>query len=543
MLSKQLQIEAKYFADRLLAGLLLVALAPFMLLVALLIKLDSRGASLFKQTRVGLNGSLFEVYKFRTMVHNADQLLNSHGIPQTNRITRIGSLLRRASIDELPQLINILLGEMSFVGPRPGPEERHERYTNLQKQRCNMKPGITGLAQVSGRNTLPWSRRVELDLKYIETYNWLLDLRILTRTVRAVICGDGIVLDRNTGQVDDIPAAPLRRIEPPMVGPYEKNASFEKTLAAINHTLAESHDRALSNFAEDYSTIHVIGVPRSGTTLLTQLIGSTLDLGYVNNLIAAFWRTPCYGIHLSQKLMPQSRPQSFESDYGRTSSIHEPHEFGYFWSHMLGYPEMAEQPAGFEETIDWGRLKHILVNMTHAFGKSAVFKSFLLAWHLRAMQAALPKSIFVWVRRDRVDNALSLARARVAQLGSMEKWLSIKPREYEWLQHENIATQLAGQIVFTEQAISRQVDLISRRNVLEITYGELCENPQGVVDGVAELLKANGQKVQRLNSAPPKFTFSRSTDIDLSLKEQIVAAFERFDRESTPVDMKHSRAA
>ncbi len=200
-----LQVHIKYSLDRVSAALLLMLLLPVGLVVAFLIKLDSRGPIFFCHTRAGYKGRPFDVFKFRTMVQDADKLLNEDGSPLENRITRIGRILRRTSIDELPQIINILLGQMSFIGPRPGILERHERYTARQKGRCDMKPGITGLAQVSGRNTLPWSQRIEFDLQYVNNYSWLLDLSIALKTIRVILTGDGIVLDRNPEHVDDIP--------------------------------------------------------------------------------------------------------------------------------------------------------------------------------------------------------------------------------------------------------------------------------------------------------------------------------------------------
>ncbi len=549
MLSKQSQIKAKYALDRLLAATMLVVLAPFYLLIALLIKLDSRGSVLFCQSRIGYLGQRFTVFKFRTMVQDADRLLDERGSPRSNRITRIGKFLRRSSLDELPQIVNILFGEMSFIGPRPGPEERHLLYTTWQQRRCEMRPGITGLAQVSGRNTLPWSRRVELDIHYVDNYSWWLDLRILFHTLRVVLTGDGIVSDRNPQQADDISQPlltaatstgssneelPVRRKEPILVGHYRKEASYEHLIKTINHSLAEQHDEELRDLSEDFPTIHIIGAPRSGTTLLSQILSTTLDIGYINNLIATHWRVPCYGIRLSEKLLAGVRPASYMSDLGRTSSIQDPHEFGYFWTYLLGYPEMAEQDGEFERHIDWDRLRRVLINMTHTFGKPVVFKSFLLAWHLKRMQQVMPKSIFLWIRRDLIDNALSIAKAREAQLGSVEKWLSIKPREYSWLQHQPVAMQLAGQIHFFERAIARQVEQLDGNNVVEISYRDLCTNPQEVIARVLELLQRNGQVVRQIQTPLPEFGISRPQPSDDHLVEQLTAAFRELEQATIP---------
>lgn len=211
MLTRTTQIKLKYVFDRLAALVLLVLLAPLLGLIALAIKLYDGGNVFFRQKRLGLDGKPFVIWKFRTMVPDADKLLDAEGrVGNVNRVTRIGQLLRSLSLDELPQLTNIVKGEMSFVGPRPTPVQLYARYTARQKGRLRAKPGITGLAQISGRNTLKWSQRIECDLRYIEDYSLLLDLIILAKTPKVVIFREGIVQDRNPEQVDDLgPAEPV----------------------------------------------------------------------------------------------------------------------------------------------------------------------------------------------------------------------------------------------------------------------------------------------------------------------------------------------
>lgn len=200
------QVQIKYLLDRLAGVLLLVGLAPVMLLLAVAVKLDSSGPIFFRQPRVGLDRRLFTVWKFRTMIVDADRLLDARGrTGSETRITRVGRVLRSLSLDELPQILNIVRGQMSFIGPRPVLTDHLARYSHAQMQRFAMKPGVTGLAQVNGRNTLPWTRRIAYDIEYITNYSLLLDARILLRTVRTVVLREGIVLDRNPEEVDDLP--------------------------------------------------------------------------------------------------------------------------------------------------------------------------------------------------------------------------------------------------------------------------------------------------------------------------------------------------
>ena len=408
-LAQQRQYALKNLLERAAATVALVALAPLLALVALAVRLDSPGPVFFVQERVGRRGRRFRLYKFRSMIADADRFLDEVGCPSRDRVTRVGRWLRRTSLDELPQLWNIVRGDVALVGPRPLLPEHLYRCRDAER-RHDVLPGLTGLAQINGRNTLPWSRRIEYDLQYVDRYSLWLDARILAGTMLVVLGGTGVVLDRNPTKVDDIPKdippggeTPMTcnagRREPVLSGRYKKDQDFERVLATLNDTLAAPHDSDLQDLPEELPTIHVIGAPRSGTTLATQLLASCLDVGYVNNLVATFWRAPVYGLRLSQKLLPDAVPESFRSDYGRTSGIAEPHEFGYFWTHYLGYPEMREQPEAFESTVDWDRLRRVLVNMQHAAGKPMLFKSFLLAWHMERVAQAMPRSVFVWTRR------------------------------------------------------------------------------------------------------------------------------------------------
>jgi lipopolysaccharide/colanic/teichoic acid biosynthesis glycosyltransferase len=190
--------------DRVGAIVLLVLLSPVFAVIALLIKLHDLGPVFFRHRRPGLDAQPFEVWKFRTMIVDADGFLDETGAATRNRVTPIGRRLRALSLDELPQLINIAKGDMSFIGPRPAILEHLPRYTDEQMQRFRMKPGITGLAQVNGRNRLKWSERIRYDNEYIDSFSLVLDARILARTVGVVSGREGIASDRNPDEVDDL---------------------------------------------------------------------------------------------------------------------------------------------------------------------------------------------------------------------------------------------------------------------------------------------------------------------------------------------------
>ena len=182
--------------DLIVASLALIVTAPLLAAAAILIKLESRGPVFYRQRRVGLGGEAFELWKLRTMVPGAETMgAGIYVVEGDPRITRTGRLLRRFSLDELPNLVNVLKGEMAIVGPRPTVQEQVDRYTERQRRRLEVKPGITGWAQINGRTSLPWPERIELDVWYVENRSLRLDLRILARTVRMLATGHGLYSD------------------------------------------------------------------------------------------------------------------------------------------------------------------------------------------------------------------------------------------------------------------------------------------------------------------------------------------------------------
>jgi lipopolysaccharide/colanic/teichoic acid biosynthesis glycosyltransferase len=193
----------KEIIERLAAATVLLLASPVLAAIALAIIITDGRPVLFRQTRIGQNAEPFVMLKFRTMVRNADQVkaglahlnLNSDGVlfkmKSDPRVTRVGGVLRRYSLDELPQLFNVVGGSMSLVGPRPPLPEEVEKYTEQVRRRLLVKPGLTGLWQVSGRSDLPWDEAVRLDLSYVENWSLALDAVILLRTPTATVKGTG----------------------------------------------------------------------------------------------------------------------------------------------------------------------------------------------------------------------------------------------------------------------------------------------------------------------------------------------------------------
>jgi lipopolysaccharide/colanic/teichoic acid biosynthesis glycosyltransferase len=186
-------VIVKRMLDTVIAAIGTAITGPVVALLALAIRIESPGHPIYRQTRVGEHGQPFQIYKLRTMVRGAEFTGAGLAIQEgDDRITRVGAFLRRYSLDELPNLWNVLRGEMSIVGPRPTVPVQVEQYTERQRGRLNVKPGITGWAQINGRASLPWAERIELDLWYVEHWSLALDLKVLARTLRLVLTGHGL---------------------------------------------------------------------------------------------------------------------------------------------------------------------------------------------------------------------------------------------------------------------------------------------------------------------------------------------------------------
>lgn len=184
----------KRFLDILLALIMFVVLIPLFILISICIKIDSHGPILFRQIRTGKGGVDFELLKFRSMSKDNDV----YDFKKGDKITRVGKVIRKTSLDELPQLLNIIKGDMSFIGPRPWLNKYYQYFTDYQKQRNNVRPGITGLAQVSGRKDLSIIQRIEYDVEYVNNINFVLDLKIVLQTIHVIFKKDNNTYENYT---------------------------------------------------------------------------------------------------------------------------------------------------------------------------------------------------------------------------------------------------------------------------------------------------------------------------------------------------------
>ena len=209
-MSKAPYLFFRSLCERILALITLLLLAPLLVLIALLVCLDG-GAPLFCQRRLGKDARPFYVIKFRTMLVNADQYLDAQGQPTRERVTFIGSFLRRFSLDELPQLLNVVLGQMNLIGPRPLLPSYYPYLLPSEMKRFAIRPGLSGLAQILCRNSMPWSKRLVMDRYYVQRISARLDLFILWQTFRVILGAQGYFPDRHYGKEDDLTQRPILR--------------------------------------------------------------------------------------------------------------------------------------------------------------------------------------------------------------------------------------------------------------------------------------------------------------------------------------------
>ena len=195
------KIFFKRFIDIILSGFALIVLSPIILLLWIWLTFANKGASaFFAQERPGLNEKIFKIYKFKSMTDERDSEGNL--LPDIKRLTKIGKFIRKTSLDEIPQMWNVLIGDMSLIGPRPLLSRYLMVYTDREKLRHTVRPGITGLAQISGRNGLSWSQRLELDAQYAEKISFLLDLKIICKTIIKVIKHEGVIVEKKENYLD-----------------------------------------------------------------------------------------------------------------------------------------------------------------------------------------------------------------------------------------------------------------------------------------------------------------------------------------------------
>lgn len=286
-----------------------------------------------------------------------------------------------------------------------------------------------------------------------------------------------------------------QRTDQKLAKEFKKDATFEQVLSSLNECLYKEGKSLLQDKGHLFPTLHILGAPRSGTTLVSQILASHLSIGYINNLIAAFWKAPIYGIELSKRLLGVEYKSNFDSSFGRTNGILEPHEFGYFWNYHLNYSGLQQLGGSHESTINWEQLASTLNNMTYHFNAPVAFKSFLFGFHAAAAVEYLPKTCFIYIKRDFLDNAFSILKLRKQLNGNVEAWGSIKPIQYDSLKSLSVHEQIAGQILCMEHEYLSQLEQVPVGNRMHFQYEDVCENPANFLSKIKDLLGPHCKKV------------------------------------------------
>ena len=315
-----------------------------------------------------------------------------------------------------------------------------------------------------------------------------------------------------------------------MIQKYQKNVDEEAFLEAMNSELRSFEKQLQDNGSESFPSIYVVGAPRSGTTLLYQTISACLSVDYISNLTAAFWEAPTAGLRLSSKILSSDGPFEFKSQYGRTHNPAGAHEFGYFWAKHLKYTSLREPTGEDWDVVDWAQLRETVASMTRVNHRPIAFKPLMVGWYAERMHIEIPNSIFIWIRRDRIQNAMSILQMRREMLGSEEKWMSLIPSAYEKLRQLPAWDQVAGQVWHVEHSFQQQFDQLPHDRKLCVQYEDFCSDPTTTIAEIAELLQKQGVGSEGLEMTPSALRANlRDTKSDPTCIK-IADAFDRLDQ-------------
>lgn len=298
---------------------------------------------------------------------------------------------------------------------------------------------------------------------------------------------------------------------------YKKDEKQENFLEDFNNYLLKKEIKEYQDYPVNYPFIFVIGAPRSGTTLLTQLIANTFDISYINNLAARFFLAPLHGLRFSNTILGDTRKSSFHSDYARTQGLNEIHEFGYFWRYWLNKHTFDDitYAKEKEDDIDWKGVKKVLSTLQHETNRPFVFKNIYGSYHMKRFTNLLGKTIFIYIERDELDTAVSILNARKKYNTDLNIWWSYQPLEYNQIKDLDYWGQIAGQIYYLQQFYLKEMEGIPEKNVLKISYKKMCDNPASIIDQIKQKCKEHDAfDIPVINDVPEKFPYRKYENSD-----------------------------
>lgn len=310
---------------------------------------------------------------------------------------------------------------------------------------------------------------------------------------------------------------------------YKKDEKQENFLDDFNNYLLNKEQYEYEDFPLKYPFIFVIGAPRSGTTLLTQLIANTFDISYINNLAARFFLSPLHGIRFSKSVLGDNRNSAFQSDYARTYNLSDIHEFGYFWKYWLEKHTVEDivQSKSNEEQINWTMVKNILATLQKETNRPFIFKNIYGSYHMEKLISLLKKVIWVYIERDQLDTAVSILNARKKYNTDLNVWWSYYPLEYNKIKDLDYWSQIAGQIHYLQKFYKNEFEKLPRENYLKVTYKEMCTSPYSIIDKIKSKCAAHGFEIPLANQIPENFPYKTYNDAD-EQKRIFRDRFERF---------------
>ncbi|MDX1636841.1 MAG: sulfotransferase [Balneolaceae bacterium] len=312
---------------------------------------------------------------------------------------------------------------------------------------------------------------------------------------------------------------------------YRKSADQENFLYRFNESLVEFERQQYRQIEPEYPFLFVIGLPRSGTTLLSQLIAHCLDVGFINNLAARFWRAPVTGIRFARSVLDEEPFKAFQSHYGATEERADIHEFGYFWRHWLKKDsfENIKNAREIEPKIDWQGLRLALANMQRQFGRPMVFKNIFGSYHMSQLDNLLKQTLWIYIERDPLDTAISILRARQKYYDDPSTWWSYVPPEYEKIIDKDYRHQIAGQIHYLKQFFHRELDnLDPAGRGLTVHYQDLAQSPNRVLNTIRKRVQSlYGHDIRVSQPAPEQFEYRRYENSKQE-KQKFKEILERF---------------
>jgi Sulfotransferase family len=317
---------------------------------------------------------------------------------------------------------------------------------------------------------------------------------------------------------------------------FRKSEDDERFLLEVNRLL---HNRELplyTDAAPEHPCLFVVGLPRSGTTLASQILAHGLEVGYVTNLAARFWLAPVHGLRLSRMVLGRRPPGSFQSLYAATPDPGDIHEFGYFWREWLRkrtFQEIVDSPQ-LEQHIDWRGLRNVVAAMQREAGSAMVFKNIHGGYHMRRLSEVLRAAVWLYVERDPCDVATSILDARTRYYGDRQAWWSYVPPEYPQLEKLPWDRQIAGQVSFLRRHYERQLSALPPQGTaVRVSFEELTGSPRDVVRAVADRVEAafGHRLATTLERVPERFETRshRSREAERRLFTDLLATYDASD--------------